>query len=556
MNTVKNLLWLLLPCALLACSGGSDHPQSQQAQGNPAFDAGMTLASTTLSDQNASFFAAARFLEQATFGYTLDDVKRVQALGFAGWIDEQYALPATKIDMSPVCCYDVNLPFNSVIARYPANSVMDAMVSAPDQLRLRTTWSVQMFVPIDWGKVQAPGQVAYFNFLQDNALGKYSDFIRNLTRNTSMAFYLDLWKNRKAGACSTCDLNENYPRELMQLFTLGTVLLNADGTVKLGSNRRPIDTYTQADVSDLTRALTGWDFDGSKKENDKSANAMAHEKPMVATWADGHDTGEKTLLGSKISAGGTAYQDLDAVVKILMAHPNIAPFVSYRMIQNLVTSDPSPTYVSRVSGVFNSTGGDMKQVVKAILLDPEARAGDVHNGAQNLTGKVREPMLFVTQVWRALGCRKVPVAPWSDDGSQRVLNNQAPFSNESVFGFYEPNYAPIGKTRPAPESKLDNSQMLGQEMGLLSSYAWQPERIKLLTDAGCAVQPLIDSYKTPDQFLAAVNQLFFKQAMPVVVMNGGSRLTEALKTRTNNDTDRTLLLISILLGTPSFGVMK
>jgi uncharacterized protein (DUF1800 family) len=122
-----------------------------------------------------------------------------------------------------------------------------------------------MYVPIDWGKVQAPGQVAYFNFLQDNALGKYSDFIRNLTRNTPMAFYLDLWKNRKAGACSNCDLNENYPRELMQLFTIGTVLLNTDGTVKLGSNKRPIDTYTQEDVSDLTRALTGWEFDGSRK---------------------------------------------------------------------------------------------------------------------------------------------------------------------------------------------------------------------------------------------------------------------------------------------------
>ena len=138
MKTLKKiLLWVTLPCALLACSGGGDQPQ-QQSQGSSAFDVGVTLANTTLTDQNASFFAAARFLEQATFGYTLNDVKRVQSLGFAGWIDEQYALPATKIDMSPVCCYDVNLPFNSVIARYPANSVMDAMVSAPDQLRLRT----------------------------------------------------------------------------------------------------------------------------------------------------------------------------------------------------------------------------------------------------------------------------------------------------------------------------------------------------------------------------------------------------------------------------------
>jgi uncharacterized protein (DUF1800 family) len=554
MKLLKNILMCLsASCALLACSGGD---RQEQARADGPFDVGMTLATPALSDQNASFFAAARFLEQATFGYTLADVKRVQTLGFSGWIDEQFSLPATKVDMSPVCCYDINLPFNSVLARYPANSVMDAMVSAPDQLRLRTTWSVQMYVPIDWSKVQAPGQVAYFNFLQDNALGKYGDFIRSLTRNTSMGFYLDLWKNRKAGACSTCDLNENYPRELMQLFTLGTMLLNPDGTVKLGANGRPIDTYTQTDVSELTRALTGWNSDGSKKENDRSANGPAYEKPGIVDWADGHDTGEKTVLGTKIVAGGTAYQDLDAVAKILMAHPSIAPFVSYRMIQNLVTSDPSPAFVGRISSVFNSTGGDMKQVVKAILLDPVARAGDANTGAQDLTGKVREPMLFVTQVWRALGCSRVPVAPWSEDGSQRVLNNQAPFTNESVFGFYEPNYAPIGKARPAPESKLDNAQMLSQQMGLLSSYAWQPERLQLLTKAGCSVQPLIDLYKTPDQLLATVNQLFFKGAMPAVLMNGATRLTEVLKTRANNDGDRTLLLVSILLGTPSFGVMK
>jgi hypothetical protein len=125
-----------------------------------------------------------------------------------------------------------------------------------------------------------------------------------------------------------------------------------------------------------------------------------------------------------------------------------------------------------------------------------------------------------------------------------------------VFGFYEPNYAPIGKTRPAPESKLDNAKMLSQQMQFLDFYAFQPERMKLLADAGCTVQPLIDMYKTPDQFFAAVNQLFFKQAMPEVVMNGGMRLVETLKTRRSNDTDRTLALISLLLGTPSFGVMK
>ena len=240
-----------------------------------------------------------------------------------------------------------------------------------------------------------------------------------------------------------------------------------------------------------------------------------------------------------------------------MNHPNIAPFVSTRLIQNFVMSQPSPAYVARVAQVFSSTQGDMKQVVKAILLDPEARAGDAPSNTNNSYGKVREPFLFATQVWRALGCLRAPVAPWDQYG--RVVSGmQQPMSSDTVFGFYEPNYKPVGAPKTAPESKLDDTNVLGQEFNMLSNYAWTASYLTLLTDAGCDINSLINAYPNPESYLNLVNLQFFKGAMPSVLHDGAMRLIQtnyAPSTPTNN-TNNTLLVISLLLGTPSFGVMK
>jgi len=554
----QKLILILALFVLSACSGSDTVGQwSASSLVSKIFDAKRQLTLRLDTPSAISNYAAARFLEQATFGYTAKDVLRLQQIGMSAWIDEQMALPASQVDWSSVCCYDVNMPFDPKIGSFVANQVTDLAIAAPDQLKIRTTWSYMMFIPISWTKVQTPGQGAYFNFMQTSALGKFGDFLNALTTQTAMSFFLDLWKDQNPGSCQDCDFNENYPRELMQLFTLGTVLLNNDGTPKLDSSGNTIPTYTQADVSAMARALSGWQFNNKDNNPSSSADNIAYEYPMIANYAKAHDTTAKTILGTTIPAGGNAAQDLTSVVNILMNHPNIAPFVSTRLIQNFVMSQPSPAYVARVAQVFSSTQGDMKQVVKAILLDPEARAGDTPSNTNNSYGKVREPFLFATQVWRALGCLRAPVAPWNQ--YDRVISGmQQPMSSDTVFGFYEPNYKPVGAPKTAPESKLDDTNVLGQEFNMLSNYAWTASYLTLLTDAGCDINSLINAYPNPESFLNLVNLQFFKGAMPSVLHDGAIRLIQtnyAPSTPTNN-TNNTLLIISTLLGTPSFGVMK
>ncbi len=554
----RKIVFVMIFLVLSACSGSDSTSQmSSSSLISSIFDAKRQLTLRLESSAAISNYAAARFLEQATFGYTATDVVHLQQIGMSAWIDEQLALPASKVDWSSVCCYDINLPFDPIIGAVVPNQIIDLAVSAPDQLRMRATWSFMMFIPITRNKVQSPGQGVYFNFMQSNALGMFGDFLNALTTQTAMSFFLDLWKNQNPGSCSGCDFNENYPRELMQLFTLGTVLLNQDGTPKIDSSGNNIPTYTQADVSALARALSGWQFNNKDKNPSNSANNIAYEYPMVASYAKGHDTSAKTILGSSIDAGGTAPQDLAKVVDILMNHANIAPFVSTRLIQNLVMSQPSPAYVGRVAQVFTSSRGDMKQVIKTILLDQEARAGDTPSITNNTFGKIREPFLFATQVWRSLGCKRAPIAPWSSY-NRVVISSQQPMGSETVFGFYEPNYAPVGAPKIAPESKLDDANILGQESNILSSYAWTPAYLTLLTDAGCDINSLINAYPNADNFLNLVNLQFFKGAMPSVLHDGAMRLMQtnyAPSTPTNN-TNNSLILISLLLGTPSFGVMK
>ena len=557
-RALRNLFFLLTLLILSACSGSDSTGQgSASSLMSTIFDAKRQLTLRLDTPAAISNYAAARFLEQATFGYTSKDVLHLQQIGTSAWIDEQLALPASQVDWSSMCCYNISLPFNPKIGRFVANKVTDLAVAAPDQLRIRTTWSLLMFIPISWNKVSAPGQGVYFNFMQTSGLGKFGDFLNALTTQTAMSFYLDLWKDQNPGSCADCDFNENYPRELMQLFTLGTVLLNTDGTPKLDNAGNTIATYTQADVSALARALSGWQFNNKDNNPSDTADNLGYEYPMIPNQAKGHDTTAKTVLGNTISSGGTAPQDLSKVVNILMNHPNIAPFVSTRLIQNMVMSQPSPAFVSRVAQVFTSTQGDMKQVIKAILLDPEARAGDTPSNTNNTYGKIREPFLFATQVWRALGCQRAPSSPWGE--YDRVVSGmQQPMSSDTVFGYYEPNYKPVGAPKTAPEAKLDDASSLGQESNMLANYAWTASNLTLLTDAGCDINSLINAYPDSEKFLNLVNLQFFKGAMPNVLHDGAVRLIQtsyAPSTPTNN-TNNTLLVISLLLGTPSFGVMK
>ena len=552
---VVNLFFALLVGLILSSCNSSEKLALQDSTSTGPFDARQMITLRVSNPSALSYYAAARFLEQATFGYTASDVALVQQIGISAWIDQQTSLPASQIDWSSICCYQSNSPTagSPAVWAFPPNAVLDLAIAGKDQLRLRTSFSLSMFIPASG---HPPSQSAYFNFLQTYGLAKYGEFLRALTLNPTMGGFLNLNQNKNPGSCSNCSFNENYPRELLQLFTMGTKLLNQDGSVQLDSNGKPIQTYSQDDVSNMARLLSGWGYDNLNKDQ-SSIDAPAFESPMVSNNPNAHDTTAKTLLSTNISAGGTASQDLDQVVKIIMAHPNVAPFVSLRLIQNFVTSAPSPGYISRVASVFSSTQGDMKQVVKAVLLDPEARAGDVPSNSNNSTGKVREPFLFTTQVWRALGCTKAPASP-TDPTYRLVASYEQPLAGVSVFGYYESSYQPVGGSRFAPESKLDNSMMFSEMSAILSYYSNSPNFIALLQAAGCSnVMPLLNSYSNSDAYLTMMNQLFFKQAMPSVIQNGALGLMQTYyRAGVGNDPIFALKVASLLLSTPSFGVMK
>jgi len=548
-----NLFFALLVGLILSSCNSSEKLALQEATSTGPFDARQMITLRVSSPSALSYYAAARFLEQATFGYTASDVALVQQIGMSAWIDQQLSLPASQIDWSFICCYDKNSPIaaTNAVWFFPYNSILDLAISGKDQLRLRTTFSLSNFIPASG---HPPAQVAYFNFMQTNAFSKYGDFLKSLTLNATMGAFLNLDQDKNPAACSNCSFNENYPRELLQLFSMGTKMLNQDGSLLLDSKGNPIPTYTQDDVSNMARLLSGWEPDTFNKKLGAADNG-AFEYPLVNQNPLAHDTSAKKLLGTSIPAGGTSDQDLNQVVKIIMAQTNVAPFISLRLIQHLVTSAPSPAYISRVAGVFSTSQGDLKQVIKSILLDPEARAGDNPSSTNNATGKIREPFLFTTQVWRALGCTKGP-ASMGDPNMRAMLIYEKPFGFDTVFGYYEPNYQPVGSSRLSPESKLDNSTMFADMSSLLSYYS-DPSAIKLLNAAGCNVNTLINSYSTPDNYISLINQMFFKQALPTVIQNGALNLMQTtFRPGMGNDAAFALKVTSFLLSTPAFGVMK
>ena len=395
LETVRASPSCLLVCAslLAGCGGGTSVDSGSSKLTGQVLQAGTT-------SPKVSHYAASRFLEQAAMGPSSASVAQVRNLGIAGWIDAQTKLPASLISTpSTLINYDTNLdrPSDERAARYSDLSVMNNFVAGQDQLRLRVSWALSNLLVVSNRKIRPYGVNEFFNTLQRNAFGQYGDLLKAVTLSPAMGSYLDNDQNNR------WNLNENYGRELMQLFSVGLVQLNLDGSTKRDAAGKPLETYNQGDVIAATKALTGWSYVPRGTQpfvND--ANWANYGLSMVATNADSHDTTAKTVLGKSIPAGQSAAQDLDSLVNILVQHPNTAPFVSLRLIQALTASDPSPAYITRVATVFQQTNGNLGQVVGAILLDSEARIGDTA-GVASRVGRIKEPHLVLVAVQRGLG---------------------------------------------------------------------------------------------------------------------------------------------------------
>jgi uncharacterized protein (DUF1800 family) len=447
-----------------------------------------------------SHAAAARFLEQATWGPTNADIANLQKIGFENWFREQRS--ATESTFPP------NLvdPTDSSVTK---EFLLHNAVNGSDQLRQRMAFTLgQIWVTSGLVLSNPIGMDLYQQFLQDNAFSNYRQLMEAETLNPSMGYYLNLAGNWKAMPWLGSRPNENYARELLQLFTIGTVMLNVDGTPQVDAHGNQIPTYDQAQIAELARALTGWYYDVPKGMVIGRAYYRGHMLPHESY----HDSDPKVIFGTSLPGGQTAKQDLEQTLDIIFNHPNVPPFVSTRLIQHFVTSNPSPDYVRRVARVFIDSGrgvrGDLFATTKAVLLDPEARLGDDNIEKQPTTGgHLREPILYVLGMLRALGA-KIAVdsdawSPWDTVMEQRV------YFPVSVFSYYSPFY------------QIPGSALLGPEFQILStsSALWRVNFINALLGGqmrgvSLDLTPYMKLADHPSVLVDAVDQAFMRGQMP------------------------------------------
>ncbi len=405
-----------------------------------------------------------QLLNQATFGATVADAQAVVDQGLEAWIDDQLAQPAS-LQLPHVQAQPIP-QFFGLLHQDRVDIWFRNAVSAPDQLRQRVAFALsEIFVVSQLGALNNyPYMVSdYYDTLAENAFGNYRDLIEEVTLHPAMGIYLSMLGNEKPNPALNIRPDENYARELMQLFSIGLVELNQDGTTVLDAQNQPVPTYDQAVIEGFAHVFTGWHFAGFADFEFARPTQFNRTTPMQL-YPEFHDTGSKLLLdGVVLPAGQSGEQDLEAALDNVFLHDNVGPFIAVRLIQRLVTSNPSPGYVARVAGVFNDNGagvrGDLGAVVKAILLDDEARPGL----PMELDGKLKEPLLRLTQLWRAYGAR-------SENGPMRlvggvppyILLGQGPLQAPSVFNFFSPFYAPPGEIR--------NSGLVAPEMEIATEY--------------------------------------------------------------------------------------
>lgn len=408
-----------------------------------------------------------RFLEQATFGPTDELDERIRRIGLRTWLAEQFEAqypgsenPYPDLELKPVnipadCDRECRLNYYSM---YPVqNWFFKEAFYGDAQLKHRVAWALsQIWVVSGEETQQASWMIEYHKVLSKNAFGNYRDLMEEMTLNPAMGNYLDMVRSSKNNP------NENYAREILQLFSVGVFMLNQDGTLQLDNNGKPIPTYSQETVNNFTKVFTGWSF-CNNSTNPACPNIVVqtvnYKDPLLLNQ-NNHDTTAKTLLAYQnavnptISAGQNGRTELDQALDNIFYHPNLAPFVGKLLIQHLVTSDPSPAYVGRVAAAFNNNGanvrGDMKAVIRAILLDPEAR-GDKKTDPN--FGKLREPVQLLTNLARQFDARSANGTGESDGvvASLSASMGQNPFYSPTVFNYYSPDYTVPGTTLLAPE---------------------------------------------------------------------------------------------------------
>ena len=396
-----------------------------------------------------------RFLSQAGFGGAGADIDRTQRIGFPAWIDEQFSLPQDRhqgyVDSQIAAATLAGQSTNQQNWIY--ESFWRTAVSGNGQLRHRVAFALSQIFVVSLADSSVGentrGVASYLDMLGRNAFGNFRTLLQDVTLHPMMGLYLSHLRNQKEDPSRGRVPDENYAREVMQLFTIGLYESNLDGTVRLDGRNEPIETYTNEDVTGLAKVFTGWSWAGPDKSDTRffGGNASADRAVLpMQSYPKYHSTSEKRFLGTVIpeQAGADPEASLRVALDRLFSHPNVGPFIGKQLIQRMVTSNPSPAYVARVASAFNDNGsgvrGDMKAVIRAVLLDPEARSP--LPGATDY-GKLREPVLRIAHWLRAFGAQSASgrFLIGNTDNPNSSLG-QTPMRSPSVFNFYRPGYVP------------------------------------------------------------------------------------------------------------------
>lgn len=400
-----------------------------------------------------------RLLIQASYGATQTEIDAATALGVSGWLDRQFQTASMDthwdyvvVRKGPIGCTVCN-------AQY-INATMESFwtqaVRGPDQLRQRMVLALsELFVVSTVNsavEIQEDAHAAYLDMLSRNAFGNFRTLLQEVSAHPTMATYLSFMQNEKEDPVTGRIPDENYAREVMQLFTIGLWQLNPDGTRRKDSNGQDIPAFTQADVMGLAKVFTGWSWAGAATTDDYwhgwagNAGGASWNKPLML-YPQFHSTSEKRFLGAVVPAGTGGTQSMRVALDRLFNHPNAGPFLGSRLIKRFVTSNPSPAYVGRVAAAFADNGagirGDLKAVLRAVLTDAEARGTAF--AQQPTYGKLREPLVRFGQWMRAFDAK-------ASNGYYSIWNLEDPVSSigqnplraPSVFNWFRPDYAPPG----------------------------------------------------------------------------------------------------------------
>ena len=574
MNTMQWVRGTLLASAiglLAACGGGGG--------GSPG--GGTTTPPTTpttppppYAPVPATDADAAHFLAQATFGPTTADITRLRQIGYSQWLDEQLdeaRTPPTLVLPRLQQVVANGFPVADLRPQHRRNEWLWQAANGRDQLRMRVAFALsEIFVVSDRDVADSNATIYriadYQDTLSRGAFGSYRGLLENVTLHPAMGYFLSHVGNRKADPARNITPDENYGREVMQLFSIGLVERNRDFSPVLDASGQTTPTYDEKVVSAMARVFTGWTYAGQTDAQYGRGNNTSFA-PMECHPAFHDDQPKQIFSGIVVSEGNNCTASLRKALDALAAHPNVAPFISRQLIQRLVTSNPSPAYVQRVSAEWIASGGNLGRVVRTILLDTEARIPPAGTGF----GKAREPLLKVTTLWRAFGARYVPPATgeirftFSNAGDLTSSLLQDSQRAPSVFNFFEPDYrlpGADGATGPyAPEFQIlteaTYASMLNQHDSLVWNYTGAaPTATTPAPILDIAALTTLAEAGNHAGMVQQVNTLLFSGALGDPSQQAMVRMLDRLATINESAANRAKSLVLLALASPEFAIQR